>query len=277
MASVEKLPGKSRAVSLDAFLCLCAVAALGLTFAEVVLGLTLAEILAWWETSWTIRRWFDVPRIDPFWVMILLCLNTFPARFIVDVLLKRQGRSLSGKIVEVLGWTTNTDEREIGGEVFEVKLQADSVRYGRWAQFIFCLSIAALLNLVEGITGSIVWFWVAWAGILGIAVLHENYLAKEGDQTLASVDPSGISAYAGGRRNKIRRVPWSEVATCEVETFRNTIGQTKMVRPVLKRENGETIMAVNLEYVSIEDQQRLVRYLKARLPKVKDRYDPWKW
>ncbi len=64
-------------------------------------------------------------------------------------------------------------------------------------------------------------------------------------------------------------MPWSDVATCEIETFSNTFGEPVLVRPTLKGWNGESLMALYLLYTRMEDQDRLVKYIKAKLPKPK--------
>jgi hypothetical protein len=60
------------------------------------------------------------------------------------------------------------------------------------------------------------------------------------------------------------------VATCEIETYFDTFGKPIIIRPVLKGCDGEALLTLNLLYTKIEDQERLVKYIKARLPKPND-------
>jgi hypothetical protein len=41
------------------------------------------------------------------------------------------------------------------------------------------------------------------------------------------------------------------------------------MRPILKGWDDEPLIALNLLYTKVEDQERLVKYIKAKLPKPK--------
>jgi hypothetical protein len=60
------------------------------------------------------------------------------------------------------------------------------------------------------------------------------------------------------------------VATCEIETYYDTFGKPVIIRPILKGCDGKDLMVLNLMYTKMEDQERLVKYIKAKLPKPKD-------
>ena len=49
----------------------------------------------------------------------------------------------------------------------------------------------------------------------------------------AWADRHGITGYPSGLHLYRRFVPWSDVATCEIETFSNTYGEPVLVRPIL--------------------------------------------
>ena len=63
------------------------------------------------------------------------------------------------------------------------------------------------------------------------------------------------------------------MATCEIETYDDTFGKPVIIRPILKGWNDENLMVPNLMYTKIADRERLVKYIKAKLPKPKD--DLW--
>jgi hypothetical protein len=65
----------------------------------------------------------------------------------------------------------------------------------------------------------------------------------------------------------------TDVATCEIETHYDTFGNPLIIRPILKGNDDETLLVLNLLCTKIEDQERLVKYIKAKLPKPKD--DLW--
>ena len=60
------------------------------------------------------------------------------------------------------------------------------------------------------------------------------------------------------------------MATCEIETYFDTFGRPVFTRPTLKGWGGEALLSLNLLGVKMEDQERLVKYIKAKLPKPKD-------
>jgi hypothetical protein len=89
----------------------------------------------------------------------------------------------------------------------------------------------------------------------------------------ARADSDGITGYPSTRAWRRKFVPWSEVMTCEIQTVHNTFGKPVFLLPILKGRNGETLMRLNMMYVKLEDQERIVKYIKAKLPK--SQIDPW--
>ena len=83
----------------------------------------------------------------------------------------------------------------------------------------------------------------------------------------AWADATGITGYPLGLHLRRKFVPWSEVATCEIETYFDTFGNPILNRPILKGRDGEALITLNLQFTKVEDQARLMKYLKARLPK----------
>jgi hypothetical protein len=69
-----------------------------------------------------------------------------------------------------------------------------------------------------------------------------------------------------------RFVPWSDVATCEIETYYDTFGSPAIIRPILKDSAGRELMSMDLLQTELQDQQRLVKYIQARLPKTKENF-----
>ena len=67
-----------------------------------------------------------------------------------------------------------------------------------------------------------------------------------------------------------RFVPWSAVATCEIHTCYDAFGRSSHVLFVLKDRDGRDLMIPNLLGTTFEDQERLARFIRAKLPKAKD-------
>ena len=68
-------------------------------------------------------------------------------------------------------------------------------------------------------------------------------------------------------------VPWSDVQTCEIQTFYDPFGKPFLLRPILRGHNGEILMVLNLMQTKMNDQERIVKYVRAKLPK--PQADPW--
>lgn len=99
------------------------------------------------------------------------------------------------------------------------------------------------------------------------------FLQRRRGTPQAVADSSGIRGVPVGFHMQHRFVPWSAVATCEIETYHDTFGKPVLIRPILKGADGEPLLTLNLLSTAMEDQERLVKYIKAKLPKPKD--DSW--
>jgi hypothetical protein len=116
-----------------------------------------------------------------------------------------------------------------------------------------------------------VYVWIGFVGLGAGYCFYERWWGKP----QAWANASGITGYPVGFQYRRRFVPWSEVATCEIETFYDTFGKPVIIRPILKGSDGEPLIVLNLLYTKMEDQERLVKYIKAKLPK--PGLDPWDW
>src|SRR5581483_10876398 len=87
-------------------------------------------------------------------------------------------------------------------------------------------------------------------------------------------DASGLLVgSAGGARFVRKFVPWSAVATCEIRTTYPPWGEPTLIVPTLKGARGQTLLTLNLKALAKPDQKRLIKYIKAKLPKTA--LDPW--
>jgi hypothetical protein len=209
-------------------------------------------------------------RMEGGWIGGLTVLNMVLARVVVDAMLKRMGRSRSGKTLEVRGRTVAIPEGEVADdERVEVRCPS-SLILGLGAM---CLAICLLIALILVIVPPARMENVGWAYALiiffGLGAGYCLYERRWG-KPQAWADSTGIWGLPVGFHMRARFVPWSRVTTCEIETYYDTFGKPVIVRPVLKGGDGETLLTPNLLYTTMEDQDRLVKYIKAKLPKPKD-------
>lgn len=212
-------------------------------------------------------------RLDTGWLGGLGILNLVLAKVAADDILKLMGLSRSGKTIEARGRTVVLPEGEIDDdEVVEIRYPSSLIT----GLGVTCLAIALLIGLMliaiphDQMTG------VGWAygtiGLLGLGAGYFFYERRWGTPQ-ARADSTGITGLPVGFHMRSRFVRWSDVATCEIETYYDTFGKPVIVRPILKGCDGESLMALNLMCTKMEDQERLLKYIRAKLPKTKD--DPW--
>jgi hypothetical protein len=252
MTSSDELLKAPRTISKWSFECLVLVTIVLLSLADVFAALAVGRALG-------------LP-IEGALLSGLIALNVVLARFAVDGVLKRFGLSRSGKTVERRGRTVAIPEGNVGDdEVVEVSLPRSLARFVIWG-----CPLASVLGAAAGtlMLASDPWLAVPsylLSGYFGLCAIH-NW----GDRKpQAWADQHGVTGYPSGLHLHRRFVPWSDVATCEIETFYGTFGNPVLVRPILKGCNGESLLALSLLNTKLEDQERLVNYIKAKLPKPK--------
>jgi hypothetical protein len=244
-----------RTVSKSAFGCLSWTLCFVIFAAEIGVALAVSE---------GVGVPFDGGRIGAF-VMLNFALSKVAA----DGILKLMGLSRSGKTVETRGRTVALPEGEVGGgDVVEVRCSSSDITRSGVFCLIFCLPFVLILvtiphDQIKGIGGA-----YALVGAFGLAAGYFLYEGRWGKPQAWS-DASGITGYPIGSAFRRRFVPWSDVATCEIETYYDTFGKPVIIRPILKGYHGEPLLTLNLQLTKMEDQERLVKYIKAKLPKPK--------
>jgi hypothetical protein len=200
-------------------------------------------------------------------------LSILLARPAVDGVLKWFGMSRSGKTLEVREKTVAFPDGEVADdETVEVRCPSSLIT-GLGVMFLAaCLIIVLFLAAVphKDIT-DVGWFY-AMAVFFGFWAIHCLYERLWG-KPQAWADSSGIWALPVGYHVRARFVPWSQVATCEIETYHDTFGKPVIARPILKGTDGKLLLTPNLRFTRFEDQERLIKYIRAKLPKTK--VDPW--
>ncbi|SIO27771.1 hypothetical protein SAMN05444166_3422 [Singulisphaera sp. GP187] len=104
---------------------------------------------------------------------------------------------------------------------------------------------------------------IALFGVIAIGLWCENHTHR------VHADCEGIFACPTGFCFRRRFVPWSEIVICEIETRYDTFGSPLIIRPALKNQEGRVLLTLDLQCVRVEDQERLVKYIRAKLPKSK--------
>lgn len=219
-------------------------------------------------TTVLMRRWGV--RRDGGWIGGLGMLNLVLAKVAADSILKLMGLSRSGKTVEARGRTVVYPDGEIDDdEVVEVHCPSSFITGLGAACLIFCLVIVLILvaiphDRMEGVG----WAYVL-VGVFGLSAGYCFYERSWGTPQVRA-DSSGITGLPIGFQFRRRFIPWSDVATCEIETYFDTFGKPFIIRPILKGWDGKPLIVLCLQFTKMEDQVRLVKYIKAKLPKPKD-------
>ncbi len=107
-------------------------------------------------------------------------------------------------------------------------------------------------------------FWYVSAGFFGGYAIQ---LLSAWDGCWVRADRRGVFGYPARYAIRRRLLPWSEIATCDIITCHNPFGTPYLIVPVFKDELGRKLMTLSLYGVPMECQMRLVKYIKAKLPK----------
>jgi hypothetical protein len=192
-----------------------------------------------------------------------------------DWLLKWLGLSRSGRVVEGRArGPAPLDEGNGEAEVVEV-FWLDSPGKGiAWAILAIMglpalgVLVARLVLLPRDRNGVLM--------ALGLAALN-GLLALNfwlmGRRLRVRVDALGIAGYPMKGPSRRQFIPWEDVATCEIVTTHDPMGEPVLICPVLKDAKGAQLLELNLKAIPMPDQERLVQYIRLKLPKAV--IDPW--
>ena len=92
-------------------------------------------------------------------------------------------------------------------------------------------------------------------------------------QYLVRADSLGIFGHPRGLPFRRKLVPCSQIDTCEIVTCYDIFGDCAAIQPVFKDRLGRDLLNLDLHRVMPVDQDRLIKYIKARLPK--SPFEPW--
>lgn len=211
-------------------------------------------------------------RHDSSWAAGLGYLNVVLAKVAADRILKRMGLSRSGKTVERRGRAAPLTCEDDDDEVVVVDLSPSTRKKLGVLGLIACLLIVpGMAAVTQGVFPDLRWTLPLLA-FLEFIFAYGCYDCWWG-QPRCRADRFGIMGYPTGPTVRRRFVPWSDVAICEIVARYDTFGKRMAVWPVLKGRDGKTLLALDLQLISLEDQERLVKYIRTKLPKPKDELD----
>jgi hypothetical protein len=62
-------------------------------------------------------------------------------------------------------------------------------------------------------------------------------------------------------------VHWSQIKACQIVTYYNRWGKPIVTLPVFKDLLGKELLSLDLLAIKMADQERLVKFIKTRLPR----------
>ncbi len=199
----------------------------------------------------------------------LLAVNWIISGFVTDRLFKMLGMSRSGSSVET--WDLSPPDAD--GFVADdepVEFTEGGLACTIAFVFIFLFGLLGLLGVVsshlEGAPPA--YFILSYACVTffgGYAI--QLFLAWDGCYLRA--DRRGVFGYPARYALRRQLVPWSRIATCDIVTRHDPFGTPYLIAPVFKDEFGNRLISLSLWGIPMECQLRLVKYIKARLPKAR--------
>lgn len=210
-------------------------------------------------------------RFEGGWLSGLAIVYLTLSHVAADKILKWFGLSRSGVAVEVRSRSSweSQDDAPIG-DVAEARISGGTKAFVLITTPImgmFFLAAPLYLEEKHGV--------MRWLGpVMGVLFLTGfAYWLWDWNSPQARADAEGITGYPSHRAIRRVFVPWSDVLTCEIQTIYDTFGQATLLVPILRGHNGETLMRLNLLYTPMVEQDRIVKFIKSKLPK--PQVDPW--
>jgi hypothetical protein len=207
---------------------------------------------------------------------------TVLAPWLVDRALRLFGASRSGRTVERRGRVRLTPaEDDTAGVVELFYRRRDLIAHGILAFLVLLLAGIGLVALglhdhdavwrVAGfVLGPLFILGGIWAGVDCARELWRG-------QPYLRIDPDGVTGVPASQKTSLRRtfVPWSRIATCEVETVRDTWGRVTTSMAIFQDAEGRPLLTTPLTWpwaasaYEAEHSQAL-KAIRARLPKPAD-------
>jgi hypothetical protein len=205
------------------------------------------------------------PEIDAGHSILALNVLNWPLALVgVDRILKWFGHSWSGNSREFQSRMLVQPEGNVEDhEVVEVNCRkSDTYVLILISLFIWLGSVSLLIFTPSWGTRDLI------IGIDGLAFGAMGLLSWSArNECRVRANFQGIFGLPLGFHFRRKFVPWSEIETCEIVTHHNTFGDRILIQPVFKDRLGKELLNLDLRFLKSTDQDRLVKYIKAKLPK----------
>jgi hypothetical protein len=199
-------------------------------------------------------------------VLPLFGANWVLAALAIDRFLKTIDLSRSGTSIEIWGQNVASREHSFADqEVIEFVLDRSTIRSNLCASVI--VPLLAIFLIVCCSNNSELFFVGCVGFVFCIGFGIRIWWASDG--CLVRADRQSVFGYPARFAIHRRLLHWSEIASCEIITRFDTFGKPFHIVPVFKDAFGRTLMRLSLCDVPMEFQERLLKHIKARLPKAR--------
>jgi hypothetical protein len=205
----------------------------------------------------------------PIYAGALLFVNFLFSYYATDRFFKMLRMSRSGNSVETWDRIPAKPERLIAAnEIVEHVVGRADVIFTEMFCFLACLAGAFVIPFAP--LGLITFIMGSGLVLLGGVGLQQSFAP---DGCYMRADHRGVFGYPARFAIHRKLLPWSEIATCDIVTRHDTFGKPYMIVPVFKDEFGTKLMRLSLWSVPMESQERLAKYIKAKLPKPRPEFE----
>ena len=210
-------------------------------------------------------------RVQPGWMGGLAVLYMVLSHVAADKILKLFGLSRSGKVVEVRSRSPfESDDDAQSGDIAEARLSSGMITFLLIGLPVMGLFLLASPLVIGEEAGVMRWLGLGMGVFFMVGFVH---VLRDRKNPQARADAEGVTGYPSPRAMRRVFVHWSDVLTCEIQTIYDTFGKPGLLRPILRGHNSENLMELNLLQTPMAEQERVVKFIKARLPK--PQVDPW--
>jgi hypothetical protein len=196
----------------------------------------------------------------------MLIANFLLSFYATDRFFKLRGLSRSGNSVETWDRIPASPKRSAADiKIVEHVVGRAEVLFTLVFSFLLCLlAVLGLLIAREPMTTIICGSGIVFLG----RVWLQQSEALDGCYVRA--DRRGIFGYPARYALRRKLPPWSQIASCDIVTRHDPFGKPYLIMPVFKDQFGTKLMSLSLWSVPMETQERLVKYIKARLSKPRE-------
>ena len=188
--------------------------------------------------------------------------NVLLARYLVGVVMRRRGLTRrDGKPATIITRTPLIPAGEPEATVVEVTL--DLRLY--FGVAIVCGLGAVFFGLMVLVSHGD-WLAIGLTVFCVLAMIQAGVIVPWVNPR-TTVDATGIWGYPRDLAIRRRFIPWSAIATVEVETIHNLNGKARLIRPILYDSAGRRIIRLDTIGLRLAEQEKLVHAIQVRLPR----------